>query len=188
MNANNANWRTDAAGGFPLDIHDQNGKLVARVMHDASRECAERIVSCVNALAGLPQECLDGGWTGTGLSAHAKRMELRVAELEQIMSEPLKRLVNERDQLRSVCAEAYQLAAALNAPVEALDNLSAAANGEQLPHATLLPVTAVGDVVSQRDELLAALEMVMRRGRIDDSEEAMNQVAAAIAKAKGGEA
>ena len=36
----------------------------------------------------------------------------------------------------------------------------------------------------QRDELLAALEMVMRRGRIDDSEEAMNQVAAAIAKAK----
>lgn len=38
----------------------------------------------------------------------------------------------------------------------------------------------------QRDELLAALEMVMRRGRIDDSEEAMNQVAAAIAKAKGG--
>ena len=39
----------------------------------------------------------------------------------------------------------------------------------------------------QRDELLEALEMAMRRGRIDDSEEAMNQVAAAIAKAKGGE-
>ena len=38
----------------------------------------------------------------------------------------------------------------------------------------------------RREELLEALEMVMRRGRIDDSEEAMNQVAAAIAKAKGG--
>lgn len=33
-------------------------------------------------------------------------------------------------------------------------------------------------------ELLEALEMVMRRGRIDDSEEAMNQVTAAIDKAK----
>ena len=38
----------------------------------------------------------------------------------------------------------------------------------------------------QRDELLEALEMVMRRGRIDDSEEAMNQVATAIARANGG--
>lgn len=49
--------------------------------------------------------------------------------------------------------------------------------------------SAEGEAASlreQRDELLAALEMVMRRGRIDDSEEAMNQVAAAIAKAKGG--
>lgn len=33
--------------------------------------------------------------------------------------------------------------------------------------------------------MLEALQMVMRRGRIDDSEEAMNQVAAAIAKATG---
>lgn len=189
MNANNANWRTDAAGGFPLDIHDQNGKLVARVMPEADHDVAERIVSCVNALSGLPQESLDGGWAGAGLSAHAKRMEQRVAELEQIMSEPLKRLVNERDQLRSVCAEAYQLAAALNAPVEALGNLSAAANGEQLPHATLLPVTAVADVVSQRDELLAALEALCdpEQTPSDGDPAVLREFAhAAIAKAKGG--
>lgn len=43
-------------------------------------------------------------------------------------------------------------------------------------------------LIAAAPEMLAALEMVMRRGRIDDSEEAMNQVAAAIAKAKGGEA
>lgn len=46
--------------------------------------------------------------------------------------------------------------------------------------------TEAASLREQRDELLEALEMVMRRGRIDDSEEAMNQVAAAIAKAKGG--
>lgn len=40
-------------------------------------------------------------------------------------------------------------------------------------------------LIAAAAEILAALEMVMRRGRIDDSEEAMNQVAAAINKAKG---
>ena len=39
-------------------------------------------------------------------------------------------------------------------------------------------------LIAAAPELLEALEMAMRRGRIDDSEEAMNQVAAAIAKAK----
>lgn len=42
--------------------------------------------------------------------------------------------------LRAVCAEAYQLAGAFGAPVEALDNLSAAANGDPIPHETFLPV------------------------------------------------
>lgn len=40
-------------------------------------------------------------------------------------------------------------------------------------------------LIAAAPEMLEALEMVMRRGRIDDSEEAMNQVAAAITKAKG---
>ena len=42
--------------------------------------------------------------------------------------------------LQRVCGEAYQLAGAVGAPVEALDNLSAAANGEPIPHETFLPV------------------------------------------------
>lgn len=42
-------------------------------------------------------------------------------------------------------------------------------------------------LIAAAPELLEALEMVMRRGRIDDSEEAMNQVAAAITKAKEAE-
>lgn len=43
-------------------------------------------------------------------------------------------------ELRSVCAEAYLMARALNAPTRALDNLSAAASGKPLPHKTFLPV------------------------------------------------
>ena len=39
-----------------------------------------------------------------------------------------------------VCAEAYQLAAVVLAPVTVLDNLSAAANGNPLPHLTFLPI------------------------------------------------
>lgn len=46
-------------------------------------------------------------------------------------------------------------------------------------------VKADARLIAAAPELLTALEMVMRRGRIDDSEEAMNQVAAAINKAKG---
>lgn len=45
-------------------------------------------------------------------------------------------------------------------------------------------VSADSKLIAAAPELLEALEMVMRRGRIDDSEEAMNQVAAAIAKVK----
>jgi hypothetical protein len=52
-----------------------------------------------------------------------------VAELERQIAE-----------LRLVCGEAYQLAGAYDAPVEALDNLSAAANGKPLPHETFLPI------------------------------------------------
>lgn len=48
----------------------------------------------------------------------------------------------EINKLRRVCAEAYQLAGAFGASEEALDNLSAAANGNPLPHETFLPVFA----------------------------------------------
>ena len=36
---------------------------------------AHRIVSCVNACKGLPQDALDGGWTAAGMSAYVKRLE-----------------------------------------------------------------------------------------------------------------
>ena len=48
----------------------------------------------------------------------------------------------ERDALRLVCGEAYQMAGALDAPTKALDNLLAASTGAPLPHGTFLPVEA----------------------------------------------
>ena len=54
----------------------------------------------------------------------------------------IEKLEAERDALRLVCAEAYQMAGALNAPTKALDNLSAASAGAPLPHETFLPVEA----------------------------------------------
>lgn len=109
----------------------------------------------------------------------------------EIAEEPLRAkiadLEKQRDQLRAVCAEAYQLAGALGAPVEALDNLSAAANGDPLPHATFLPV-AVPDVVAQRDQLLAALEKIKADLKIDDPLSHYDFVCDAIASVKGGAA
>lgn len=48
-------------------------------------------------------------------------------------------VAEQRDQLRSLCAEVYQVAGVLGASVKVLDNLSAAAVGKELPHGTLLP-------------------------------------------------
>lgn len=51
-------WHTDYSGGFPLDIHDHKGFLVARVSPVAGDEAARRIVACVNACECLPTELL----------------------------------------------------------------------------------------------------------------------------------
>lgn len=59
----------------------------------------------------------------------------------------------ERDALRQVCAEAYQMAGAIDAPIEALDNLSAAANGCPIPHKTFLPI--FGDRLAAHDAEVA---------------------------------
>lgn len=49
-------WRTDAAGGFPLDIHDAAGEMLARVLPEAGSDTAERIVACVNGFGALKVE------------------------------------------------------------------------------------------------------------------------------------
>jgi hypothetical protein len=52
---------------------------------------------------------------------------------------------SERDRLRQLCAELYQVAGALGADARVLDNLWAAAEGKPLPHESLLPYPHQGD-------------------------------------------
>ena len=42
---------------------------------------AKHIVACVNACEGLPEGCLDGGWTALGAGQYAKKLEVINAEL-----------------------------------------------------------------------------------------------------------
>jgi hypothetical protein len=73
-------------------------------------------------------------------------------------------LRTERDSLRLVCGEAYQMAGALGASAKALDNLSAAANGQPLPHETFLPaLSEESDIEKERDALAAELKLLRAR-------------------------
>jgi hypothetical protein len=141
-------WTTDAACGFPRDVHDAEGMLIA---HCSSEFAARRVVAAVNACTGLDTEYLET----VGLPEFAGKQ--LCADMVQ---QELDAIIAERDMLRSVCAEAYQFAGAYDAPVEVLDNLSAAANGLPLPHESFLPV-ADSDAVVRRDQLRAALQGVV---------------------------
>lgn len=55
-----------------LTIVYDEGVPFAAFYRDAD---ARRVVACVNALDGLPQDALDGGWAAKGASAYAKRLE-----------------------------------------------------------------------------------------------------------------
>jgi hypothetical protein len=61
--------------------------------------------------------------------------------------------------LETVCAEAYQAAGAAGAPARVLDNLWAAAQGEPIPHATVLPI-----LVEEFEEV-ASREAKLREAR-----------------------
>jgi len=58
------------------------GQVIAQCDLSENMEAnAKRIVNCVNACEGLPDDCFDGGWTAAGASAYAKKLEVGNAEL-----------------------------------------------------------------------------------------------------------
>lgn len=71
------------------------------------------------------------------------------------------RLLAEITSLRSVCAEAYQMAGAMDCSVEAMDNLSAAAGGEPLPHQTFLPHMTVDETIENQQKEIGDLQKVI---------------------------
>lgn len=72
-----------------LTIVDSNNQEIATVccrhkrLDDTgeTRANANRIVSCVNALEGVPKDALDGGWSAEGISEYAKSLERNQNEL-----------------------------------------------------------------------------------------------------------
>lgn len=62
--------------------------------------------------------------------------------MDQQTTDTLESLRARIARLEAVCGEAYQLAGAVGAPGRVLDQFAAAANGEPIPHGSILPVTA----------------------------------------------
>lgn len=77
-------WRylqSRIAGEFVIKI-DTHPDLAIEIASGIDTEAnAKRIVDCVNACDGLPNDALDGGWTAQGSSAYAKKLEITNAEL-----------------------------------------------------------------------------------------------------------
>lgn len=61
---------------------------------------AHRIVTCVNACEGLPQDALDGGWTAAGISAYASKLERHNAELLEALQMMVKQFTKTPSSLR----------------------------------------------------------------------------------------
>jgi hypothetical protein len=55
---------------------------------DMIQKQAARIAEFERILDGLPQDAIDGGWTARGISAYAKQLEARVADLNAIVHKP----------------------------------------------------------------------------------------------------
>ena len=51
---------------------------------------AQRLVACWNALDGLPDDALDGGWNVRSMSAYAKGLEGKLAAARALLAEAVK--------------------------------------------------------------------------------------------------
>lgn len=49
----------------------------------------EEVQDTRRILAGLPEDAIAGGWTAAGMSAYARRLEVRIAELEANQWRPI---------------------------------------------------------------------------------------------------
>lgn len=100
------------------------------------------------------QKCLSAETCSTLSKERISRLAAKLVDAGNLCERQIMRIRT----LQSVCGEAYQLAGTVGAPVKALDNLSAAANGEPIPHETFLPVTDLD--CSRISELTAQLEQL----------------------------
>lgn len=86
-------WTLTDGGTFVEVIAGEKTVLPA-IRKSEAGEDFRRIVACVNACTGLPNDALDGGWTAAGLSAYAKQLEQQRGELVAALKEAAK-IVND---------------------------------------------------------------------------------------------
>jgi hypothetical protein len=72
-------WSTAIA--LSLDCNNAPG------MREAN---AQRLVACWNALDGLHDDALGGGWTAAGMNAYAKGLENKLAAAQELLVEVVK--------------------------------------------------------------------------------------------------
>ena len=132
------------SGDFVGDEKRRYAEMIAAVLNAHAHPVNARLLDALKYAAGcLPSdECSD-----RYLNALAESVVRR--GLSRAFND-LNRVTAERDALRNVCAEAYQLAGALDSPIEALDNLAAAMTGRPLPHESFLPVVANDRIAQQQ--------------------------------------
>lgn len=76
-------WLIDGQCAAAESDQVNNGFYTAICKGPDGEANARRIVSCVNACTGLPQEALDGGWSATGISAYAADLEKQVRHFQE---------------------------------------------------------------------------------------------------------
>jgi hypothetical protein len=89
----------------------------------------------------------------------------------------------EQQKLRELCATAYQVVGAAGGPVELLDNLYAASNGDELPHSpdAGLPWVPVYAIATDADiDLIKS--MISSRIFTDEYTEKLNDILKIISK------
>lgn len=114
----------------------------------------EEVQDTRRILAGLPEDAIAGGWTAAGMSAYARRLEVRIAELEARPTTP------ERERVRREHAEWSTATFGRVGPVGPLKHLSKEA---------IEAVAAPGDL-SEWADMQFLLWDAQRRAGISDEQ------------------
>ena len=133
---------------------------VDALLNEASNASRNAEVRRLRALAEAPERSVREEAPKVAATIPDSVVIATLNEIAERVENEMAALRAENKRLRSVCGEAYQLAGAIEAPVNALDNLSDAASGHPLRHDTFLPILDTDCGVVQR--LTARVEEQLR--------------------------
>ena len=86
-------WRANHANAGKCGYEVAGGdKFLNQVCDDVREDNARRIVACVNALDGLSNDALEGGWNFKEMSAYAKTLEEELASYKRMFNRSIREL------------------------------------------------------------------------------------------------